>query len=62
MPAIDARVAALEIAFVELSKFLGRNHAIQVIQLATVLKDAARVSKANEETTAAVAELARKLG
>lgn len=61
MPTIDAQVAALTIAFVELSKFLGRNQHIAVTQLATALEGAAKTSKANAETTAAVAELARRL-
>ena len=60
MPTIDARVEALAIAFVELSKFLGRNQHIAVIQLATALESAAKTSKASAETTAAVSELARR--
>ena len=60
-PNLDAQIEALAIAFVELSKFLGRQQVIPVRQVATVIKDAAKASKASEETKAAVAELARRL-
>jgi len=61
MPTLDAQVEALAIAFVELSKFLGKKQHIAVTQLATMLKDAAKASKASAETTEAVAELSRRL-
>ena len=54
----DARIAALEIGFVELAKFLGRNQLLAVIQLATAMGDESRRLKNNAEITAAVAALA----
>lgn len=60
MSSQDAKIAALEIGFVELAKFLGRQQVISVIQLPSVMNDAARISRLNEETVAAVAELASK--
>lgn len=61
MPTLDAQVAALGIAFIELAKTLGRNQLVTVTQLATSLESAAKDSKANAETSAAISELARKL-
>lgn len=61
MATTDAKVEALGIAFIELAKMLGKNQRIVVIQLATAMESAAKVSTANEGTPAAVAELARKL-
>ena len=61
MPNLDAQVAALGTAFVELAKMLGREQVIHVTQLATALTDAAKATAANGETTVAVAELARRL-
>ena len=55
----DAKIAALEIGFVELAKFLGRRQVISVTQLPSAMNDAAKASGASEETVAAVAELAR---
>ncbi|MEO7860577.1 MAG: hypothetical protein ABIU05_09050 [Nitrospirales bacterium] len=59
-PSLDAQVAALGIAFTELAKMLGRKQAIKVTQLATALESAAKALEANEGTTAAVSELARR--
>ena len=61
MPTLDAQVEALALAFVELSKFLGRKQLILVTQLATAIENAATASQASAETTAAVVELARRL-
>lgn len=59
-PSLDEQVAALGIAFTELAKMLGRKQAIQVTQLATALESASKALGANEGTTAAVSELARR--
>ena len=61
-PSLDAQVAALGIAFIELSKMLGRNQLIAVTQLATAMESEATHSKASAQTLAAVSELARRLG
>lgn len=61
MPPLDAQVEALAIAFVELAKFLGRQQVIPVLQVATVLKDAAKASTTSAETAAALEKLARRL-
>ena len=61
MPALDAQVAALGIAFIELAKMLGREQRIRVTQLATALENEASASNSSAETLAAVTELARRL-
>jgi len=58
---LDAQVAALGIAFIELAKHLGREQCITVTQLTVALANTAEVSKANAETTTAVSELGRSL-
>ena len=60
-PSLDAQVAALGIAFIELAKMLGREQLISVTQLATAMESEATRSKANAEALAAVSELARRL-
>ena len=57
----EARIEAIEIAFVELAKFLGRSNLIPVIQVATAIENEAKASKASAATVAAVAALARRL-
>lgn len=59
MDPIEARVVALEIAFIELAKFLGRQQLISVIQVPSVLRDATRTADA--ETKAAIERLARMI-
>ena len=61
MPPIDAQIDALEIAFRELAKMLGREQIITITQLATAIEAAAQGQRSNDETKAAVAELARRL-
>lgn len=60
-PSLDAQIAALGIAFIELSKKLGVDGRTDVVQLSRALESAATVLKANAETMAAVSELARRL-
>lgn len=61
MPSLDDRVAALEIALVELAKFLGRDQQIGVTQLAAAIETQAKASRASAPAQAAALELARKL-
>jgi hypothetical protein len=61
VPALDAQIEAVAIAFVELAKFLGKSQIIPVLQIATAIETAGKASKASEETQIAVAELARRL-
>lgn len=58
MATLEAKIAALEIGFVELAKFLGRRQVISVNQLPSAMNDAAKALSASEETKAAVAALA----
>lgn len=58
---VNAQTAALEIAFVELAKFLGVNNGVKVTQLKAALESAAKSSAVNEETKAAVSALANRL-
>lgn len=59
MSSQDAKIAALEIGFVELAKFLGRLQVLSIMQLPSAMNDAAKASRASAETVTAVAELAR---
>ena len=61
MATYEAKVDALNIAFVELAKFLGREQVLPVLQLATALNDAAKPPRASVETAAAVSSLAESL-
>ena len=61
MPSIDARITALEIAFRELAKMLGREQLITITQLATAIEGAGQGQQSNDDTRAAIAELARRL-
>lgn len=57
----DSRIEALAIAFVELSKMLGRADLISVTQLATAIETAAKAAGTNEATKEAADALARRL-
>ena len=61
MPNLNAQVAALEIAFIELAKMLGRAQRLSVTQLASTLDNEAKNLKSSTETVAAIAELSRRL-
>ena len=61
MATSGARVEALEIAFVALTKFLGKNLVIPVTQVPGVMESEAKASTSNEEVLAAVATLAKKV-
>ena len=61
VPAIDAQVEALAIAFVALSKFLGRQQVISVVQIPGVIESEAKAARASGETQVALAELVRRL-
>ena len=60
-PSLSAQVDALAIAFVELSKFLGRNDGFYITQLAAAIENEAKASKSSAEVQAAASELARRL-
>ncbi|MCX7146495.1 MAG: hypothetical protein NT042_09900 [Sulfuritalea sp.] len=60
-PELSAQVAALAIAFVALSKFLGREQIIAVLQIPGVIESEAKDANASDETKAALAELVRRL-
>jgi len=61
IPELDAQVEALAIAFVALSKFLGKQQVISVVQIPGAMKNEANNAKASAETMEALAELARRL-
>ena len=61
MPNLDAQIAALGIAFIELAKMMGREQIIMVTQLASAIETAAKDAKSNTETQAAAEELSRRL-
>ena len=60
-PSLGAQIDALCIAFIELSKMLGRTNHLAVNQLAAAIETAAKASGAGQETEAAASELARRL-
>jgi hypothetical protein len=60
-PSLNAQVEALAIAFVELSKMLGREQVISVLQVASAIESAAKGPKVSVEAHSAVVELARRL-
>ena len=60
-PSLGSQIEALGIAFVELSKMLGRTENLAVTQLASAIESAAKAAKVGRETEAAAAELARRL-
>lgn len=61
VPSVNAQVEALAIAFTALSKFLGRQQVISVLQIPGVIETEAKAVKASGETMAALAELSRRL-
>ena len=58
---LGAQIDALNIAFIELSKMLGRGDYLAVTQLASAIETAAKDAKAGQEIEAAASELARRL-
>ena len=60
-PSLSAQIDALGIAFIELSKMLGRGDYLAVTQLANAIETAAKAAKVGSEGEAAAAELARRL-
>ena len=60
-PSLSAQIDALGIAFIELSKMLGKGDYLAITQLANAIESAAKVAKVGPEGEAASAELARKL-
>ena len=60
MTTLEAKMAALEIGFIELAKFIGRADVFQIRQLPTAMNDSAKASKASAEIVVAVAELGAK--
>lgn len=60
-PELNAQVEALAIAFVALSKFLGRQQVISVLQIPGVIESEAKAERASEATMVALAELSRRL-
>ena len=61
VPGLDAQIAALETAFTELVKALGRDQKLQVSQLARALENAARAPATDAPKAVALGELARRL-
>ena len=61
VPDLDAQVAALATAYLELAKVLDRAKAIQLTQLARALETAASAASTDAPKAAALAELARNL-
>lgn len=60
-PDLNAQVAALGDAFVELARMLGRNGSVEVTQLAGALETKAKALNTIVGVRAALEELARKL-
>lgn len=61
VPGLDAQIGALEAAFTELVKALGRAKAIEITQIARTLENAATAQGVDAEKAAGLVELARKL-